>query len=181
MKNMILKTGLAALMLLLPLATAQASSPLHQPEFPAHQGSSAAHPTVEANLDDGAGQWLEVSRQSQSPRKGPLFGLKLKEVKLYSVPARPQCGKPVKMIAEFYTNKPGKIDFFYIRGDGEKQKASVKTVSGAKGIMKSWSKTYKFNATENRKYRIHVKDHKTATKWVALKVNCSTGGTGLKN
>ncbi len=181
MKNTIVKTTLAALALSLPLATAQASANLHQLEFPAHQGAFESHPVLETKFEGDAGQWLEVSRQAQAPRKGPLFGLKLKEVKLYSVPARPQCGKPVKMIAEFYTNKPGKIDFFYIRGDGEKQKASVKTVSGAKGIMKSWSKTYKFNATENRKYRIHVKDHKTATKWVSLKVNCSTGGTGLKN
>lgn len=181
MKNMIVKTTLAALALSLPLATAQASAHLPQMEFPSPQGTAESHSLVETKFDAGGGQWLEVSKTSQSSRKGPLFGLKLKEVKLYSVPARPQCGKPVKMVAEFYTNKPGKIDFFYIRGDGEKQKASVKTVSSAKGIMKSWSKTYKFNATENRKYRIHVKDHKTATKWVSLKVNCSTGGKTLKN
>ncbi len=181
MKNIILKTTLAALVLSLPLATVQASASAHQLEFPSLQGPSESHSVVETKFEGDKAQWLEVSRHTQSLRKSPLFGLKLKEIKLYSVPAKPQCGKSFKMIAEFYTNKPGKIDFIYMRGDGEKQKASVKTVSGSRGIMKSWTKTYKFNTTENRKYRIHVKDHKKGTNWVSFKVNCSTGGTGLKN
>ncbi|MCY6381799.1 hypothetical protein [Hoeflea prorocentri] len=113
--------------------------------------------------------------------KGPkrtgnsTVAMKLKGLKLYTIPARPKCGKPVKMVAEFHTTRPGKVEFLYYRGDGEKQKASVTTSRGGGGFSKRWAKTYKFNKTTNRKYKVVAIGHKGSTQWIPLKVNCTKG------
>ena len=98
--------------------------------------------------------------------------LKLTKLKIYTIPAKPKCGKPVKMVGEFHTNEPGKIEFMYVRGDGAKQNASVVTTKTANGFSKRWAKTYKFNETTFRKYMIIVKGHPASTNWKPLKVHC---------
>lgn len=101
------------------------------------------------------------------------FALKLKKLKLYTIPAKPACGKPVKLVAEFHTNRPGKVDFMLYRGDGEKQKASVTTSKGGTGSSKRWAKTYTFKQNTNRKYMVTALGHKASTQWVPMTVTCS--------
>ncbi len=103
----------------------------------------------------------------------PTFALKLKKLKLYTIPAKPTSGKPVKLVAEFHTNRPGKVDFMLYRGDGEKQKASVTTSKGSKGSVKRWAKTYNFSKNTNRKYMVTAIGHKASTQWVPMKVTCN--------
>ncbi len=119
----------------------------------------------------------KVVCQPRDPKRTghSTVALKLKGVKLYTVPARPKCGKPVKMVAEFQTNRPGKVEFLYYRGDGKKQKASVTTSKGGAGFQKHWVKTYKINKTTSRKYKVVALGHKASTPWVPLKVNCIKG------
>ena len=107
--------------------------------------------------------------------------LQLKKLKLYTVPGKPTCGKPVKLVAEFHTNRAGKVDFMLYRGDGEMQKASVTTTKGGRGYVKRWSKTYTLKSSTNRKYMIASHEHHKSTKWLPLKVNCSGGATTLSN
>ncbi|MEP3247306.1 MAG: hypothetical protein ABJN40_09750 [Sneathiella sp.] len=109
--------------------------------------------------------------------------LKVKKIELYTDPSVPQCGKPVKMITKIHTNRPGKVNFLYVRGNGDQQKASVTTKKKAGGFFKTWIKTYKFSKSTNtnRKYVVSIPDHNIATKWVPLIVNCSSGATTLKN
>ena len=61
---------------------------------------------------------------------------KVSDVKLYTIPAKPQCGKPVNLVAEFHANKPGKVDFQLFRRDGNKQAASVNIDKAGKGYAK---------------------------------------------
>ncbi len=97
----------------------------------------------------------------------------LTQLKLYPVPAVPQCGKPVKMVAEFHTTIPGKVNFLYHRDDGAKQKATVVTTTKmGNGYFNRWSKTYTFDETTTRKYAILVKDQNKSTQWVPLNVKC---------
>lgn len=100
------------------------------------------------------------------------FKFKVTKARLYTVPARPVCGKPVKLVAEFHANRPGKANFTLIRGDGEKQNASVTIGRSGKGFAKRWAKTYKFNETANRKYMVIVNGHEQSTNWVPFKVRC---------
>ena len=119
----------------------------------------------------------KVVCQPRDPKRTghSTVALKLKGVKLYTVPARPKCGKPVKMVAEFQTNRPGKVEFLYYRGDGKKQKASVTTSKGGAGFQKHWVKTYKISKTTSRKYKVVALGHKASTQWIPLKVNCIKG------
>ena len=79
------------------------------------------------------------------------------------------------MVAEFHTNRPGKVNFLYHRSDGKKQNASVTTSKSGSGFTKRWAKTYTFNKTTSRKYAVLVKDHNKSTQWVPLKVTCIKG------
>jgi hypothetical protein len=98
--------------------------------------------------------------------------LKLTDLKVYTLPAKPACGKPVQLVAEFWTNKPGKVDFQLFRGDGERQKASVETAKAGKGYVKRWGKSYTFDKSESRKYMILVTGHPASSDWVPINVNC---------
>ncbi len=98
--------------------------------------------------------------------------LKLTKLKLYTIPAKPVCGKPVKLVGEFHTNMPGKIEFKLFRGDGAKQNASVVTTKTSSGYAKRWAKTYKFNETTFRKYMIVAMGHPASTDWKHIKVHC---------
>lgn len=101
------------------------------------------------------------------------FKFKVTKTRLYTVPARPVCGKPVKLVAEFHANRPGKVIFTLFRGDGKKQNASVTVGKAGKGFAKRWAKTYKFDKTTNRKYMVIVNGHKQSTNWVPLKIRCT--------
>lgn len=100
------------------------------------------------------------------------FKFKVTKTKLYTIPSRPVCGKPVKLVAEFHANRPGGASFTLFRGDGKKQNASVSIGATSKGFVKRWAKTYKLNKTTSRKYMIVVNGHKQSTNWVPLKVRC---------
>ena len=112
-----------------------------------------------------------VCQAKPAPSRQPV-ALKLTDLKLYTIPSKPKCGKPVKMVAEFHSNKPGKIEFIYYRGDGENQKASVTTSKGGKGSVKRWAKSYQFNKTTIRKYKVVAVGHNASTQWVPLHVRC---------
>jgi hypothetical protein len=100
----------------------------------------------------------------------------LLKLALYTVPSRPQCGKPVVLMAEFLTQFPGKVDFVLFRGDGEQQQASVQTgVRAGQFYSQRWSKTYTFTKTENRKYRIIPQGSALTTDWVDINVHCIGG------
>ncbi|MCR9136543.1 MAG: hypothetical protein NXI27_11145 [Alphaproteobacteria bacterium] len=101
------------------------------------------------------------------------FKFKVTKTRLYTIPSRPVCGKPVKLVAEIHANRPGKANFTLFRGDGEKQNASVTIGKSGKGFAKRWAKTYKLNKTTSRKYMIVVNGHKQSTNWVPLKVRCN--------
>ena len=107
----------------------------------------------------------------QQPKRESV-ALKLTDLKVYTVPAKPACGKPVRLVAEFWTNKAGKIDFQLARGDGEMQKASVQTQSVGGKYVKRWGKEYKFSKSESRKYMILVTGHPASSKWVPINVRC---------
>jgi len=109
-----------------------------------------------------------------NPSRTPV-ALKATNVKLYTVPAKPVCGKPVKLITEIWTNKPGKVDFFLTRNDGAKQKASVTTTRVAKGNVKRWAKTYEFNKSVHRRYQIVLAKQAMTSKWAEIKLKCGAG------
>lgn len=106
-----------------------------------------------------------------NPGRAPT-ALKVTKLKLYTIPAKPKCNANVKMVAEIHTNKPGKVEFRYYRGDGEHATGSVITAKGGTGYSKRWSRTYKFGTNTNRKYMVSLIGHKKSTNWVPLKVNC---------
>lgn len=103
----------------------------------------------------------------------------LLQLKLYTIPARPVCGKPVVVMAEFFLNYPGPYNFKYFRDNGDHQNATVTAASavpaGQNFYMQRWSKTYTFTKTENRKYRIVPQGSPLTTDWVDVSVHC-TGG-----
>jgi hypothetical protein len=101
--------------------------------------------------------------------------LKVSQLKLYTVPARPVCGKPVVLITEIWTNKPGKVDFFLTRSDGKKQAASVKTQKVATGYVKRWSKTYTHEKSVNLKYQVVLANQPMTSNWADMKLNCGAG------
>lgn len=112
-----------------------------------------------------------VCQAKPDPTRNPV-SMNLTKLKLYTIPAQPKCGKPVKLVGEFHTNKPGKVDFVLFRGDGANQKASVTTSKGGSGYVKRWAKTYTFKKTTIRKYMIVPVGHKKSTPWVPVHVRC---------
>lgn len=103
----------------------------------------------------------------------------LMQLKLYTIPARPVCGKPVVVMAEFFVNYPGPLNFQYWRDNGDHQNATVTAASAvpvAQNLyMQRWSKTYTFTKTENRKYRIVPQGSPLTTDWVDVSVHCTDG------
>jgi len=111
------------------------------------------------------------------PKSPPKVSLM--QLKLYTIPARPVCGKPVVVMAEFFVNYPGPYNFKYFRDNGDHQDTSVTAASAvpvAQNLyMQRWSRTYTFTRTENRKYRIVPQGSPLTTDWVDVSVHC-TGG-----
>lgn len=97
---------------------------------------------------------------------------KVSDVKLYTLPVRPRCGRPVRLVAEFHANKAGKVDFLLVRRDGNKQWASVDIGKAGKGYSKRWSKTYNLSKSWHQEYMITVKGHPFSVGWVPVTVNC---------
>lgn len=97
---------------------------------------------------------------------------KVSDVKLYTLPARPKCGRPVRLVAEFHANKAGKVEFQLFRRDGNKQWASVDIEKAGKGYAKRWSKTYNFSKSSHQEYMVVVKGHPFSVGWVPVTVNC---------
>ncbi len=112
-----------------------------------------------------------VCQPYAGPTRTPV-ALSLKKMKLYTIPAKPKCGKPVKLVGEFHTNKPGKVEFMLYRGDGANQRLSVTTTKGGSGYVKRWSKPYQFNKTTIRKYKLVAIGHKNSTPWVQMHLRC---------
>ncbi len=115
-----------------------------------------------------------ASADATPPARVPV-ALKVNEVRLYTSPAKPVCGKPVRLIAEFHTNKPGKIEFTLHRKDGEKQAASISVDKTPDGYAKRWSKEYSYDTSITREYKIVVKGHPISTEWVPVTVKCGVG------
>ena len=126
-----------------------------------------------------------VCMPKKQPTRTPV-AFKVTEVKLYTLPAKPVCGKPVRLVAEIHSNKAGKVDFTLFRRDGEKQAASLTTEKAGKGYVKRWSKEYVYNSSIKREYLITVTGHAFSTSWVPIEVKCgvgagSKGPSGLAN
>jgi hypothetical protein len=115
-----------------------------------------------------------ASADATPPARVPV-ALKVNEVKLYTSPAKPACGKPVRLIAEFHTNKPGKVEFTLHRKDGEKQAASITVDKTPGGYAKRWSKEYVYDTSITREYKVVVKGHPISTDWVPVAVKCGAG------
>lgn len=109
-----------------------------------------------------------------NPQRNPV-ALKATQVKLYTIPAKPVCGKPVKLVTEIWTNKPGKVDFFLTRNDGGKQKASVTTGKVNKGYVKRWAKTYEFKKSVHRRYQVVLAKQAMKSSWAEIKLKCGAG------
>jgi hypothetical protein len=97
---------------------------------------------------------------------------KVSDVKLYTIPAKPKCGKPVNLVAEFHANMPGKVNFQLFRRDGNKQAASVNIDKAGKGYAKRWSKTYNFSKSSRHEYMVLVTGHPFSVGWVPVDVKC---------
>lgn len=100
------------------------------------------------------------------------FKVKMTSLKLYTIPTNPRCGQQVKLITELWTNLPGKIKLRLTRGDGGTQNVSLTTAKVSGGYSKRWAKTYTFNKSVNRKYKISANGSPFSTPWVPLKVSC---------
>ena len=105
---------------------------------------------------------------------GGMLGVS--EVRLYTLPAQPICGKPVRLIAEIHTTKPGKVNFVLHRREGRSQNASLTTQKDEDGYAERWSREYVYKYSVRREYRIVVKDEKFSTNWVPVEVTCSASG-----
>lgn len=106
------------------------------------------------------------------PKRVPNDPLKVTELKLYTSPAKPVCGKPFRLVAEFHTNKPGKVNFTLHRHDGEKQNASVEVGEVKGGFAKRWSKEYTYTKSIERSYKVSVKNQELPAQWVPVKITC---------
>ncbi|MCP4073869.1 MAG: hypothetical protein GY742_19415 [Hyphomicrobiales bacterium] len=109
---------------------------------------------------------------SKSAADTSSFKVKMTSLKLYTIPAKPRCGKQVKLITELWTNLPGKIKLRLTRGDGGTQNVSLTTAKVSGGFSKRWAKTYTFNKSVNRKYKISANGSPFSTPWVPLKISC---------
>jgi hypothetical protein len=108
------------------------------------------------------------------PARTPV-DLKVSQLKLYTIPARPVCGEPVVLITEIWTNKPGKVDFFLTRSDGKKQAASVTTGKVANGYVQRWSKTYTHKKSVDLKYQVVLANQSMTSNWADMKLKCGAG------
>ena len=117
----------------------------------------------------------EAEVPSEKSRRAK-FALKLKKIKIYTIPSKPTCNKPFRVVGEFWTNKPGTVKFKYYRNDGQNHKAFVKTGKVNGGYAKRWSKKYQFSKSIARKYKIVALGHPKATNWLPVIVKC-----GAKN
>lgn len=106
------------------------------------------------------------------PKRVPSEPLKVTELKLYTSPAKPQCGKPFKLVAEFHTNKAGKVNFTLHRHDGLKQNASVEVGEVKGGFAKRWFKEYTTTSSIERSYKISVKGQELPAQWLPITVTC---------
>lgn len=115
-----------------------------------------------------------VCMPKKEPARTPV-AFKVTEVKLYTLPAKPACGEPVRLVTEIHSNKPGKVEFTLFRRDGEKQAASLTTEKAGKGYAKRWSKQYVYNSSIKREYLVTVTGHAFSTSWVPIEVKCGAG------
>ncbi|MEM7068500.1 MAG: hypothetical protein AAF478_06410 [Pseudomonadota bacterium] len=126
-----------------------------------------------------------VCMPKTEPTRKPV-DLKITNLKVFTVPAKPVCGKPVSLVAKFTTNKKGKINFHLVRHDNAKQAQSVTIHKVGNGYGVSWSKKYTFNKSTSRKYKIIASSPFAQSAWVPLKVSCganadANGATNLAN
>lgn len=153
------------------------------------------------DMEIGLRMWVDYTNSGPSvkgifpvrvvcmPKKPPPrvpVAFKVTEVKLYTLPAKPVCGKPVKLVFEVHSNSAGKVDFTLFRRDGEKQAASLTTEKAGKGYVKRWSKQYVYNSSIKREYLVTVTGHAFSTPWVPIDVRCGIeagqkGPAGLVN
>ena len=108
------------------------------------------------------------------PQRTPV-DLKVTQLKLYTIPAQPVCGKPVQLITEIWTNKPGKVDFLLTRADGPKQAAAITTNPVSGGYVNRWSKTYTHEKSVNLRYQVVLAKQAMASNWTDMKVSCGAG------
>ncbi len=101
--------------------------------------------------------------------------LQISEVKIFTLPANPVCGKPVRLVTEIFTNEPGTVEFTLHRRIGRKQKASLTTDRVGDGYAKRWHKHFVYTHSITREYMVVVKGHDYETSWIPVDVSCKTG------
>lgn len=102
-------------------------------------------------------------------------GFQISEVRLYTVPAQPVCGEPVRLVTEIHTTKPGKVDFTLFRRVGRGQKATLTTDRAGDDFVQRWSKEFTYVSSVRREYMVVVKSHEFSTSWVPVDVTCEAG------
>lgn len=111
-----------------------------------------------------------------TPADAKIKELAVSKIELYTQPAEPVCGEPVRIVAEIHTTKPGKVNFTLHRREGRAQSASLTTNETADGYVERWSKEYIYRNSIKREYMVVVKDQKFSTKWLPVDVRCEVVG-----
>lgn len=117
-----------------------------------------------------------VCHAKPQPTRKPPAAFSVSSLKLYTIPAKPACGKPVTLIAKVEANKPGKVGFTLYRKDGLHQKTSMNVHKQGSGYKGAWSKKYIHTKSVNLQYLVALHGHKKSTQWVPIKVNCGAKG-----
>ncbi len=102
----------------------------------------------------------------------PKTGFEISDVKLYTLPAKPVCGEPVRLVTEIHATKPGKVDFTLLRRVGRSQKASLTIAGDGEELVQRWIKEFTYKSSVKREYMVVVKGHEYSTGWVPVEVNC---------
>ena len=106
-------------------------------------------------------------------------GFEISDVKLYTLPANPVCGEPVRLVTEIHTNKPGKVDFTLMRRIGRSQKASLTVDGDGEELVERWEKEFTYNSAIKREYMVVINGHEFSTEWIPVEVACETRATGF--
>lgn len=101
----------------------------------------------------------------------PSNPAKLLQVKLGTTAQ--QCHKPIALVAHFVVTLPANYAFKLQRDDGAAQDATIFPAQKDGPVYRGqWGKSYTFNASEVRKYRIVSEKFEPLTDWVTISVQC---------
>lgn len=106
------------------------------------------------------------------------FALKIKDLKLSTVPAKPKCGQPFKLVTNLKTNIPAKVSLKLLRNNGMSQNFTIQPKKSNGGHSGIWFKNYNLKKTEKRSYKVIVNGKAIQTPWHTIDVKCVGGQNG---